>query len=350
MLVRVGKSGATEGGIALKSKAGIGIIWKFIVGLLAILGIITVGLLIAVVALNPFQGEEAGRTTGREKSAVVAMPHEFDTPQELYLELLKRVLTRYQFQDSYQRLSSQVSPEGRLQRLLYRGAKRILATSELEIVRVMPFDPEVRANGLDHPLEAETMVGLKRLDNLQFCVREVIRRKIPGDLIECGAWRGGSCIFMRAVLKAYGEKERTVWVADSFEGLPDVDPAVYPDDASIWSGGEMAVSLERVKENFARYGMLDNQVRFLKGFFADTLPDAPIDRLAVLRLDGDLYSSTMDTLQNLYPKLSIGGYLIVDDYNLLPARQAVHDYREAHQITEEILAIDKSGVYWEKLR
>jgi O-methyltransferase len=86
---------------------------------------------------------------------------------------------------------------------------------------------------------------------------------------------------------------------------------------------ELAVSLEQVKANFDRYGLLDDQVRFLKGWFRDTLPVAPIERLAVLRLDGDMYESPMDTLVNLYPKLSEGGYVIVDDYGAIPAcRQA----------------------------
>jgi len=90
-------------------------------------------------------------------------------------------------------------------------------------------------------------------------------------------------------------------------------------------------------------------VRFLKGWFRDTLPAAPIERLAVLRLDGDMYQSTMDTLVNLYPKVSQGGYVIVDDYGAIPAcRQAVNDYRAANGITEEIRDIDWTGIFWQK--
>ena len=153
------------------------------------------------------------------------------------------------------------------------------------------------------------------------------------------AWRGGATIFMRAVLKAYGVTDRYVWVADSFEGLPPPETGKYPHDAGdrLHEARELAVSLEEVKANFERYGLLDDQVRFLKGWFRDTLPAAPIERLAVLRLDGDMYESTMDTLVNLYPKLSEGGYAIVDDYGAIPAcRQAVNDYRSANAITEKI--------------
>src|ERR1035438_669739 len=193
------------------------------------------------------------------------------------------------------------------------------------------------------------MIGLKRMDNIQFCVTDIIRRKVPGDLIECGAWRGGACIFMRAILAAYGVKDRTVWVADSFEGLPTPAEDKYP-VAHIWNGGEMAVSLEEVQNNFKRYGLLDGQVKFLKGFFIDTLPKAPIERLAVLRVDGDLYESVTQTLDYMYPKVSLGGYVILDDYlnHLVPAKKAVDDYRKAHGITAPIQCVDYSGAFWRK--
>jgi hypothetical protein len=192
------------------------------------------------------------------------------------------------------------------------------------------------------------MVGVRRLDNLQLCITDVLERNVPGDLIECGAWRGGACIFMRAALKAYGDTTRKVWVADSFEGLPTPNREVYPD--TTWQGGEMAVSLEEVQQNFRDYGVLDDQVVFLKGFFADTLPGARIQKLAVLRLDGDLYESTMQSLDALYDRVSPGGYVIVDDWNLPAARAAVQDFRRRRQIADPILTIDLNGVYWQKAR
>jgi O-methyltransferase len=107
--------------------------------------------------------------------------------------------------------------------------------------------------------------------------------------------------------------------------------------------------VEQVAANFHRYGLLDEQVRFVKGWFRDTLPTAPIGRLAVLRLDGDLYESTMEALIHLYPKLSPGGYVIVDDYgNIAPCRQAVHDYRQQQQIQDLIRPIDGWGVFWQR--
>ena len=213
------------------------------------------------------------------------------------------------------------------------------------------YNPDLRAEGRDWPSSAHTMVGLKRLDNIQFCVEDVLARGVPGDLIETGVWRGGSVILMRAILKAHGETDRTVWVADSFEGLPPPNAQKYPQDAKLMLNRfkELAISLESVQNNFRVYGLLDDQVRFLKGWFRDTLPAAPIQRLAVLRLDGDLYESTMDALVSLYPKLESGGYCIIDDYNAIGAcRQAVLDYRGRNGITEEIFEVDWTAVYWKR--
>ena len=195
------------------------------------------------------------------------------------------------------------------------------------------------------------MVGIRQLDNLQFCVEDVLAHNVAGDLIETGVWRGGATIFMRAVLKAHGVSDRRVWVADSFSGLPPPDAAKYPSDSddAHHTIDLLAVSLDEVKSNFKKYELLDEQVCFLPGWFRDTLPSAPIKQLAVIRLDGDMYESTMDALTALYPKLSPRGYLIVDDYGLSGCKQAVHDYRQANGITEEIRPIAGYGAaYWQR--
>ncbi len=201
------------------------------------------------------------------------------------------------------------------------------------------------------PVRAHTMIGLKRLDNLQFCVETAIKEGIPGDLIETGVWRGGACIFMRAILKAYGDTARTVWAADSFVGLPPPNAEFYDADAGgnfHTYGDFLRVSAQEVEENFRRYNLLDGQVRFLGGWFKDTLPKAPIDRLAVLRLDGDMYESTIQALEVLYDKLSGGGFVIVDDYHLGPCKQAITDFRSGNRINDAIIDIDGKGVFWRK--
>lgn len=213
------------------------------------------------------------------------------------------------------------------------------------------FVEEARIEGRDWPNIAHTMIGVKRLDNLQYCMEDVLRRGVPGDFIETGAWRGGACIFMRAILAAYDINDRNVYVADSFQGLPPPDEETYPEDAGdphhTWQ--DLAVPLEEVQENFRRYGLLDDQVRFLAGWFRDTLPNAPIERLAILRLDGDMFESTIVALDALYPKLSPGGYLIVDDYEVAPGcKLAIDRFRETHDIQEEMQIADWSAVYWQK--
>ena len=206
-----------------------------------------------------------------------------------------------------------------------------------------------RETGRDVPSQAHSMIGLRRMNNLKACIEQVLADGVPGDLIETGVWRGGATIFMRGVLKAYGVTDRTVWVADSFEGLPAPDVEAYPADAA-WTryAGQLAVDLATVRRNFEQYGLLDDQVRFLKGWFRDTLASAGIRQLAVLRLDGDYYESTWEVLTNLYPRLSPGGFVIVDDYILTSCRQAVNDFRNAFDVTEPIHEIDGYGVYWRR--
>ncbi|MCP5059850.1 MAG: macrocin O-methyltransferase, partial [bacterium] len=161
-----------------------------------------------------------------------------------------------------------------------------------------------------------------------------------------GAWRGGTTIFMRALLRRYGVTDRTVWVADSFEGLPVPESA--SDGADLSDVEHLKVSLSQVKSNFARFDLLDDQVRFLEGWFRDTLPSAPIEQLAILRLDGDLYSSTMDALRSLYHRVSPGGYVIVDDYfSWDSCRRAVTEFLEELGIQPEIHRIDWTGAYWQ---
>lgn len=273
--------------------------------------------------------------------------------RELYLDLLKRTLTGAVAEDNDSILGGvRTSGSPVAHKRLADAFGRLAGRFGFEIAYKKPYDPRARALGRDWPARAESMIGLARMDNIQRCVETVLHDDVPGDLIETGVWRGGATIFMRGVLKAYGDQGRTVWVADSFQGLPPPDPARYPADTgdTFYKMGGLAVAVEQVRHNFERYGLLDRQVRFLVGWFEDTLPAAPIERLALMRLDGDLYGSTWQAIEALYPKLSPGGFCIVDDYGALEdqCRRAIHDYRDAHGITEEIVDIDGWGAYWRK--
>lgn len=272
----------------------------------------------------------------------------------LYAELLKKVLTASIYEQSSWCVVYMDVQNWRQEKNLLKLIKSHIKSKIIEwldkrsylLVKRIPFDAKAREIGRDWPnFIGFTMVGHRRLDNVQACIEDVLRNNVEGDFIETGAWRGGMTIFMRAMLKDHGVTDRNVWVADSFEGLP-----VPESNVDGWDLSEvqmLKVSIEQVKENFMKFGLLDNQVKFLKGWFCDTLPNAPIQKLAILRLDGDMYSSTMDALKNLYPKVSKGGYVIVDDYYSWPScRQAVTDYLNMHGLKPEIIAVDKDAAYW----
>jgi len=273
--------------------------------------------------------------------------------RELYLDLIKRSLTGALAEDNDTVLGgARVSPDASAVKRAGHAVGRFASRFNVEIAYKHHYLPELREAGRDWPSRAESMIGLRRMDNLQQCIAQIIADDVPGDFIETGVWRGGACIFMRANLKAWGDTERKVWVADSFEGLPRPNAAKYAADAgdNLHKFSGLAVGVEQVKHNFERYGLLDEQVQFLVGWFKDTLPSAPLDKIALARLDGDMYESTIQAIEVLYPKLSVGGFCIVDDFgsHVSQAQQAVHDYRAQHGITDPIVDIDGTGAYWRK--
>jgi O-methyltransferase len=208
----------------------------------------------------------------------------------------------------------------------------------------------LRSKGVDWPWNGLTMVGLTRLDDLQRCVESVVADGVDGDLIEAGAWRGGASILMRATLDSLGADDRAVWVADSFRGLPPPDQERFPEDRELDLSrfDYLAVPVEEVRGYFARFGC-ERGVRYLEGFFADTLPTLRGHRWSVVRLDGDTYESTWVGLDSVYPGLSAGGYAIVDDYLLIDeCRRAVDDYRREHGITEPLEEVDWTSVRWRR--
>jgi O-methyltransferase len=212
----------------------------------------------------------------------------------------------------------------------------------------------LRAVGLDWPLQGISMSGLLRLDDLQACVDAVVRDGVEGDVIEAGAWRGGATVLMRAALDSLPGgrgRDRTVWVADSFQGFPETEAGV-PEQVRFTTFLRefdfLAVSLEEVRDNFARFG-LEKGVHFVRGFFKDTLPDLAGRRWAIVRLDGDTYEATRVALESLYPGLSPGGYLVVDDYGAFEeCRAAVDEFRREHEIDEPIEAVDWTCVRWRR--
>lgn len=208
----------------------------------------------------------------------------------------------------------------------------------------------IRAAGLDWPLQGLTMSGLLRLDDLQECIAAVVRDGVEGDVIEAGSWRGGSSILMRATLDALeGAERRSVWVADSFQGFPS-DEEGGPSEVNerLRAHDFLSVSLEEVQANFARLGV-DAGVRFVPGFFRDTLPGLNGGPWALIRLDGDSYEATQLALDSLYADLAPGGFVIVDDYGAIDeCRVAVDEFRRTRDIDDPIEWVDWTCVHWRR--
>lgn len=215
------------------------------------------------------------------------------------------------------------------------------------LVKRAQFDADKRRLGEDWPWIGYTMVGRTRLDHLQRCVESVLEEGVEGDFIETGVWRGGSCLLMKALLRAAGDEKRRIWLADSFAGLPA--PKNESDGWDLSGHPYLMVSADTVRKNFQHFGLWDEQVRLLEGWFADTLPTAPMKKLAILRLDGDLYESTRVALESLYDRLSPGGIVIIDDYHAWPGcRRAVDEFRRDRGESGEMEEVDGTAVAWRK--
>ena len=240
-----------------------------------------------------------------------------DELRSLYLDLVKRSLTGALAEDNDSILGGVRTAGSPSFKKRVAGAVGDLAQkANIEIAVKKPYDHTRRESGLDWPSRAESMIGLRRMTNIQECIAQIVADDVPGDLIETGVWRGGACIFMKANLRAWGDTDRTVWLADSFEGLPKPNAALYPADQgdTLHKQTGLAVGADQVRHNFERYGLLDDRVRFLVGWFKDTLATAPVEQLSLMRLDGDMYESTIQAIEPLYPKLSPGGFCIIDDF------------------------------------
>ena len=272
------------------------------------------------------------------------------TDHDLYLELLKQCLSRSIFGERFKPLlkpRAAVKSKWLWWYVIYPAIEAVLCQVDFELVRKAHFDRQACRNGSYYHSEAESMIGITGLNNVQDCVTDCLRRGIPGDLLEAGVWRGGATILMRAILRAHGDTDRKVWVADSFEGCPKPQVPSERTDRH-WFNNFLSVPFEQVRANFERYGLLDDRVVFLRGWFSDTLPSAPIHKLAVLRIDADMYGSTLDVLNALYGKVSKHGYVIIDDYFTIEAcRRAVDEFRAGRNITTKIRNVDDCRAFWQ---
>jgi O-methyltransferase len=273
-----------------------------------------------------------------------------DSGARLYLDLLKRTLINEIGAENELRLNYvlQCAKSGEtVDKSILRAVRAAFPERYERLLAARRRGSMLPAGEPTHYGFSDTLIGLSRLDQLEEAISNVVRDGIPGDIIECGVWRGGASIFARGVLAALGVTDRKIWVADSFAGLPAPSHEI---DSDLSKLKELAIPLEQVKHRFERYGLLDNQVDFIPGWFGNTLAGAPVERLSILRADADIFSSTVDILSALYPRLSSGGYVIFDDYGAFPdCRAAVHAYRARHGIQAEIQNIDGIAVFWRKV-
>jgi O-methyltransferase len=218
-----------------------------------------------------------------------------------------------------------------------------------DVIESITEVPKSRVEGLDEPLDGFTMIGLKRLDNLHEMLDYVRINKIDGDLIETGVWRGGATIFMRYYCKLYNLNKK-VFVCDSFKGLPKPSGKFDADRGDLhYTYESLSVSLDKVKSNFEKFNCLDNSVIFIEGFFGETLPNNEmIEKISLLRMDGDMYESTHDVFYSIYDKVVDGAPIIIDDYCLNGCKQCVTDFRNNNNINSEIKTVDRCGIYWIK--
>jgi len=208
---------------------------------------------------------------------------------------------------------------------------------------LVPYDSELRRLGDDWPAVGHTMVGHVRLHNIYDALSSVIDDNIPGDFVELGVWRGGSAIYAKAVLYAFGAEDRAVHVFDAFEVIPS-----YGGPLSSY----LSVSQKEVEHNFKKYG-LDHNVVFHKGLFKDSVPvfrkESNGNAIAVLRIDGNFYDSYQDALYYLYELVPVGGYVIFDDAFSHPhVMKCWKDFKSEQGLPEELTAIDNNAAWFRK--
>jgi len=239
--------------------------------------------------------------------------------REAYLELIKRAVTNY----------------------AYLGGD-----SAFENFRcVNHYDLKNAQWKIDPVSKPLSLLTKNQLDLIEKIAVALEQRKVPGDFIEAGIWRGGAVILMRALIDAYEMQGRRVFAADSFAGIPR-NVKGRDDPVDLWKDRWIA-PLDEVRHNIARFGLLDDRVVFVPGFFADSLKTLSGERFSLVRLDSDSYDSVETSLEYLYPLLSRGGVIILDDWHLDGCKAAVADYRKRYGIDDKIYVFD-GNAYWTK--
>jgi len=279
--------------------------------------------------------------------------------RELYLDLLRRSLTHYTIRNSHR---------GDYAAIL--GRERCLSENDVDGICLGDWDLYYSPSGLaggntctSDPCPA-TGNNAAHLIQVQLIIEEVMRNGVEGDFIEAGVFRGGFIVYMRGVLAAHGDPpNRSVIAADSFQGIPPNSTLGTAMDTMLrdevnfsdlnqqeeltndWSQ-RYAAGKEVLRDNLRRFGLLDERLKIVEGYFNESLTDSKeIKKLSVIRLDSDAYESITDSLEGLYSKLSVGGYVIIDDMHLPAVHLAVSHFRSKYNVTEPVLPVPNDYVY-----
>jgi hypothetical protein len=202
-----------------------------------------------------------------------------------------------------------------------------------------------------------SMTSIERMYALYKATEYVARAPIPGAIVECGVWLGGSMMVVASTLKQLGLLDRDLYLFDTFEGLPRPDTAhdldIWDNPALDWwlplsTGDESShaaeAGLDEVRHNLLSTGYPAERLHFISGMVERTLPDQAPPSIALLRLDTDWYASTRHEMEHLYPRLQRNGVLIIDDYgHYQGARQAVDEYIDEHRLPLLLTRLDYTG-------
>ncbi len=200
-----------------------------------------------------------------------------------------------------------------------------------------------------------TMTSKERIFALKQSVDYIVKHDIGGDIVECGVWKGGSMMAVAMILRELGVSDRKLYLFDTFEGMPppaaidractgeaaaDILAASNKHTSNVWAYS----SLEDVRQTLRSTGYDEGQLFFVKGRVEETLPLNAPERIALLRLDTDWYESTYHELVHLYPRLSVGGVLLIDDYGHWEgAKKAVDRYINENKVKVLLSRIDYTG-------
>ena len=240
--------------------------------------------------------------------------------------------------------------------------KKILNTLGYQITRIKkdryPIDISKNIINLFEEIEPYTATSIERVTALAASVNYVIDNDLKGDFVECGVWKGGSCMVMARELLKRGDISREIWMYDTFEGMTeptdeDIEIETGIKGKNLLSGVQKTSEkynmwayspLEEVKKNMQKTGYPIDKIRYIVGKVEDTLIDSQPSEIALLRLDTDWYESTKIELEKLYPLIVSGGILIIDDYgHFSGAKKAVDEYFKTINRAPLLNRIDYTG-------